>query len=169
MQQLDDTSIPRTRIHFWLAAVAVLMFGFAFALVPLYDAMCRALGINGKIAQVAYSRDAIASMVPVAREVRIEMVTSNSDSVGWSFLSTGKRNDGTPGRNARGAVRRQEQFRPCHDGPGDTQRYPQRRDELSGENRLLLFSEADFASRRVHENAIEYSTWARICRKNTKP
>ena len=26
----------------------VLMFGFGFALVPLYDVMCKALGINGK-------------------------------------------------------------------------------------------------------------------------
>lgn len=85
MQKMDDAGTPGTRIHFWLAAVAVLMFGFAFALVPLYDAMCRVLGINGKIEQVAYSRDAVTSMAPVARDVRIEMVTTNSDSVGWSF------------------------------------------------------------------------------------
>ena len=31
-----------------LAAIVVGMFGFGFALVPLYDVLCDALGINGK-------------------------------------------------------------------------------------------------------------------------
>ncbi len=85
MQQLSEARTPGTRIHIWLAAVAVLMFGFAFALVPLYDAMCRVLGINGKIEQVASARGALTSTVTTVRDVRIEMVTTNSDSLGWSF------------------------------------------------------------------------------------
>ncbi len=31
-----------------LAAVVIGMFGFGFALIPLYDVLCDALGINGK-------------------------------------------------------------------------------------------------------------------------
>ena len=29
-----------------LAVVALAMFGFGYALVPFYDAICRALGVN---------------------------------------------------------------------------------------------------------------------------
>jgi Cytochrome oxidase assembly factor len=31
-----------------LLLLAVVMFGFAFALVPLYDVFCEVTGINGK-------------------------------------------------------------------------------------------------------------------------
>jgi len=36
------------RLTLKLVAAVVAMFGFGFALVPLYDVMCEALGINGK-------------------------------------------------------------------------------------------------------------------------
>jgi cytochrome c oxidase assembly protein subunit 11 len=36
-----------------LAAIVIGMFGFGFALVPLYDVLCDALGINGKTSDVA--------------------------------------------------------------------------------------------------------------------
>ncbi len=31
-----------------LAVVVVLMFGFGYALVPLYNVLCKATGLNGK-------------------------------------------------------------------------------------------------------------------------
>jgi len=36
-----------------LAAVVIGMFGFGFALIPLYDVLCDALGINGKPSDTA--------------------------------------------------------------------------------------------------------------------
>ena len=39
-----------------LAAVACAMFAFVFVvMVPLYDVLCDALGINGKTSGVAYT------------------------------------------------------------------------------------------------------------------
>jgi len=96
MQQRIDTkshsgshsrSHSGTRLHLVLTGVAVLMFGFAFALVPLYDTLCRALGINGKIQQVEANIVDNSAMTPVARDIRVELVTSNSEKVGWSFYS----------------------------------------------------------------------------------
>ncbi|MFZ6043963.1 hypothetical protein ACOV11_26180, partial [Vibrio natriegens] len=41
----------RQKRSFWsLVAMAVGMFGFAFALVPLYNVFCDITGINGKTA-----------------------------------------------------------------------------------------------------------------------
>ncbi len=74
---------PRGRqIHWVLAGVAVLMFGFAFALVPLYDTLCRVLGINGRIEQTEY-RAAVAHSAP--RDIRVEMVATNAKNLPWSF------------------------------------------------------------------------------------
>ena len=36
-----------------LGVVVVAMFGFGYALVPLYNALCDALGINGRMPLVA--------------------------------------------------------------------------------------------------------------------
>ncbi len=47
---LSNSSNKRLTIKLLLATA--LMFGFGFALVPLYDIMCDALGINGKTSDV---------------------------------------------------------------------------------------------------------------------
>ena len=85
----SDHSKPRaTRVHLVLALVAVGMFGFAFALVPLYDTLCRVLGINGKITPLEqWSSNAVAAVATVAEvaEVRVELVTSGAERAGWQF------------------------------------------------------------------------------------
>jgi cytochrome c oxidase assembly protein subunit 11 len=85
MHRVEQIPASRTRIHLILAAVAVLMFGFAFALVPLYDTLCRVLDINGKIEQVKINAAEVSAITSVARDIRVQMVTSNSEKVGWSF------------------------------------------------------------------------------------
>lgn len=64
-----------------LLVVVVLMFGFGFALVPLYDVLCEAFGINGKTAG-AYSGEQI---VDVSREVRVQFLSINSSGMSWEF------------------------------------------------------------------------------------
>jgi cytochrome c oxidase assembly protein subunit 11 len=75
-------AIRERRIHWVLACVAVLMFGFAFALVPLYDTLCRVLGINGRIEQTEY-RAAVVGSEP--RDIRIELIATNAKDLPWSF------------------------------------------------------------------------------------
>lgn len=79
---MNDMTTRRTRVHVVLAGVSVLMFGFAFALVPLYDTLCRVLGINGRIEQSEHR----AAIVPAApRDIRVEMVATNGKNLPWSF------------------------------------------------------------------------------------
>jgi len=65
-----------------LSVVAVLMFGFGYALVPFYDAMCRALGVNEFIR--ADAAPAANSQVDLSRSVTIEL-DANAHNLPWSF------------------------------------------------------------------------------------
>tara|TARA_R110002072_G_scaffold69143_6_gene167783 strand:+ start:395 stop:982 length:588 start_codon:yes stop_codon:yes gene_type:complete len=64
-----------------LVAAAVLMFGFSFALVPLYDLMCDALGI-GKI-RAATAPAKATTFAP--HKLAIEFITTNTEQLDWSF------------------------------------------------------------------------------------
>ena len=68
-----------------LLGVAVLMFGFGFALVPLYDVFCDVLGINGKTATGRYEYS-LGDMIPDrTRTVRVQFTASNGDGLSWKF------------------------------------------------------------------------------------
>jgi len=82
MRSPENSSRRITRVYLILAFVAIGMFGFAFALVPIYDTLCRVLGINGKVEQVGYE---LPNTVSTASAVRVELVTSGSEKAGWQF------------------------------------------------------------------------------------
>ncbi len=76
----------RNRHTLLLFALAVGMFGFAFALVPLYDVFCEITGINGKTsAQAALLEDIEAVSVPVDRLVTIEFLAQVARGMPWEF------------------------------------------------------------------------------------
>ncbi|WP_428453010.1 cytochrome c oxidase assembly protein [Photobacterium kasasachensis] len=72
-----------TRRSTWsLVVMAVAMFGFAFALVPLYDVFCDITGINGKTADTP----AVSSMkVDTQRQVTVEFVAYINPGMEWTF------------------------------------------------------------------------------------
>lgn len=65
-----------------LVVVVVGMFGFGYALVPIYDMLCDALGINGKVAMQASSAEAV---VDTSRTVTVEFVTTVNGGRPWDF------------------------------------------------------------------------------------
>ena len=69
------------RLILRLLMLVVVMFGFGFALVPIYDVMCQAFGINGKTAG-AYDG---AQMVDEARQVRVQFLATNAAGMVWEF------------------------------------------------------------------------------------
>lgn len=66
-----------------LAAVVVGMFGFGFALVPLYNALCDAIGLNGKVRMQAAAATPVA--VDESRWVTVEFVTTVNGGRPWTF------------------------------------------------------------------------------------
>ncbi|MBK6741172.1 MAG: cytochrome c oxidase assembly protein [Haliea sp.] len=67
-----------------LVAVAVAMFAFVFVvMVPLYNVLCDALGINGKPAAQAYT--AAPAQVDESRTVTIQFIASNNEGMPWEF------------------------------------------------------------------------------------
>ena len=65
-----------------LLLLVVVMFAFGFALVPIYDVMCQAFGINGKTTGSAYEG---AQNEDQQRQVRVQFLATNAAGMSWEF------------------------------------------------------------------------------------
>lgn len=66
-----------------LLALAVGMFAFGFALVPLYDAFCEVTGFGGRTNTEAAT--GVATVADETREVTLEFVTTVNQYAPWEF------------------------------------------------------------------------------------
>ncbi len=66
-----------------LVVLVFAMFGFGFALVPLYDVFCDITGLNGKTndVSVAYENDGIDT----SRTVTVQFITRMAKAIPWEF------------------------------------------------------------------------------------
>lgn len=71
----------RTLTRFGLLAAA--MFGFGFALVPLYDVFCDLTGLNRDAAQALANN----TQVDASRTVRVELLANVQDGAVWRFTA----------------------------------------------------------------------------------
>ncbi len=70
-----------------LVLVAVGMFGFGFALWPLYNVLCEVTGLGGRAIQVSENNDqAVAS----DRVISIRFDASVNSSLPWAFSGQGQ-------------------------------------------------------------------------------
>ena len=75
---------PRIDTAAKLVAVAVAMFAFVFVvMVPLYNLLCDALGINGKYSGGVYTAEQAG--VDESRLVSIQFVATNNEGMPWAF------------------------------------------------------------------------------------
>ena len=75
---------PKRRLLTLLAAIVVGMFAFGYALVPLYNVLCKQFGINGKTSgQVVY--DEKKGYIDESRVVTIEFLATNNENLPWDF------------------------------------------------------------------------------------
>jgi len=77
-----------------LLVVSVLMFGFAFALVPFYEKICEALGVNNLAGEVATP---VNTQVDATRTVVIEL-DGNTHEMPWRFRPLVNHVDVHPGQ-----------------------------------------------------------------------
>jgi len=73
----------------WLVVFAVGMFGFSFALVPLYNVLCKATGLNGKVDITGPTVDGGRYRIPPdqipQRWVTVEFDVTHNEHMPWIF------------------------------------------------------------------------------------
>ncbi|MCP1619381.1 cytochrome c oxidase assembly protein subunit 11 [Pseudomonas sp. SLBN-26] len=79
-----DGELGTRRLILRLLVLVVAMFGFGFALVPIYDVMCVAFGINGKTNTSAYEGSQVQD---AQRQVRVQFLATNAADMTWEFRS----------------------------------------------------------------------------------
>jgi len=91
-----QASSANTRLVRRLLLVAGAMFGFGFAMVPLYNVFCDITGLNGKTGDQAAS---VEAMQPdLSRTVVVEFVASVNQSMPWEFRPEVTRMEVHPGK-----------------------------------------------------------------------
>lgn len=80
----DGQQKANTRLVAKLAFVVLAMFGFGFAMVPIYDVLCDITGLNGKTGQL--STEAVSQFtVDADRTITVEFLANLNESLGWEF------------------------------------------------------------------------------------
>lgn len=79
----EELKQKNTRLVKKLVIVALLMFGFGYALVPIYDVLCDITGQNAKLKESVEADQAF--VVDESRDVTVEFVTSVNESTPLDF------------------------------------------------------------------------------------
>jgi cytochrome c oxidase assembly protein subunit 11 len=80
-----------------LAFAAVAMFGFGFALVPLYNVFCDITGLNGKTGGAVDAAAAASSPIDKSRLVTVEFLSAVKAGLPWDFRPSTKKMRVHPG------------------------------------------------------------------------
>ena len=81
MSRKDDFKKANTRTMRKLFVVALAMFGFGYALVPLYNVFCDITGINGKTKRGTI----VEAKVDTSRWVTVEFMGHTDTNLPWQF------------------------------------------------------------------------------------
>jgi cytochrome c oxidase assembly protein subunit 11 len=96
-----NNQIRHGKLVVLLSILVLGMFAFGFALVPIYNSLCRSLGINGKTNPQAVAYDVTTAKIDHAREVIVEFVVTNNSGVPWAFYPKTRKIKIHPGEIAR--------------------------------------------------------------------
>jgi len=84
LNKQENQQSPNNRLALKLLLGAVGMFGFGFALVPLYDVFCDITGLNGKTGG-RYTYEAVEVEVNEERLVTVQFRAMNNAGMSWQF------------------------------------------------------------------------------------
>ncbi|MBF2760206.1 MAG: cytochrome c oxidase assembly protein [Ectothiorhodospiraceae bacterium AqS1] len=68
-----------------LFVVVLAMFGFGYALVPLYDVLCEITGLGGRSGGVVEARISLDAGVDTDRMIEVQFIGSVSSQLPWEF------------------------------------------------------------------------------------
>lgn len=78
--------------------LTVAMFGFGYALVPIYDIICDITGLNGKTGRISEDQAAVSAAAAGDREVTVEFVANVAAAGSWTFRPNESSMTVVPGR-----------------------------------------------------------------------
>lgn len=81
-----------------LVILVLLMFAFGYALVPLYNVLCSALGLNGKTNATSVAN---TSVIDKNRTITVQFLATNNENLAWKFYPETKKVDLHPGQNMK--------------------------------------------------------------------
>jgi cytochrome c oxidase assembly protein subunit 11 len=79
-----------------LVFAVIGMFGFGFALVPLYDVLCDLTGINGKTSDTAAVYESV--LIDESRLITVDFITRTNTGMPWKFSAQTRRVKVHPGQ-----------------------------------------------------------------------
>ncbi|MEN9450613.1 MAG: cytochrome c oxidase assembly protein [Pseudomonadota bacterium] len=88
--------LSNKKVLILLCFTTLSMFGFGFAMIPLYNVLCKNLGINGKTDQNAYIT---SNEIDLSRSIRVEFMTNNNNYLPWDFYPRLRHIQLHPGEN----------------------------------------------------------------------
>ncbi len=87
------------RLAMILLICALAMFGFGYALVPLYNVLCQRLGFNGKTSGMASA--AVVSSIDESRTITVQFLATNNANLPWKFHPYRTSIEVHPGENTK--------------------------------------------------------------------
>lgn len=69
----------------YLFLLVVGMFGFGFAMVPLYDLLCSVTGLNGSTTGRVQDESLLTSLVDYNRTITVQFDATNNAELPWEF------------------------------------------------------------------------------------
>lgn len=78
-----ERRISHQRLALRYSAVVLMMFGFGYVMVPIYDVLCDLTGLNGKTGREVESE--LNYQVDEQREVTVEFMSVTNEAMPWEF------------------------------------------------------------------------------------
>lgn len=91
----------QTKIVGILLFIVIAMFAFGFALVPIYNSLCKTLGINGKPNAQPIAYTAKEGQPKNPRTITVDFVATYNSALPWVFYPKTKRLQVHPGEIAK--------------------------------------------------------------------
>ncbi len=94
----DNIQQKNTRLVRKLVFIVLAMFGFGYALVPIYNVFCEITGINGKTDNTAVAETEVQYEVDLNRDITVEFVTSLNEAAEMEFRTDTRKIKVHPGK-----------------------------------------------------------------------